>query len=228
VKRKLIGSALLASVLINLSGCANQAALPRTPVIAVVSSESWVFEWKEYDETEVDLHICIAKALHARNADVVSQNEFMAIAFPNMHPDKAPRTPEFLEIALTHPEVHQRVADRGIEYLVYVTGEIDYENGWLAGGCTYGGGCFFYGEEDETSRLTAVLIDTKLAQRFSQHSAEKMGQTWVSVIGVVPIWNEAEPGKDACIELSDNIYSTLKAESNRWNNNRVEQAEAEQ
>lgn len=223
--------ALLTSFSICLMGCANQTSVtrPRAPGVAVVSSDSWVFEWGEADETEVDPHECLADGLEDRNVDVISQREFLTTAFPDMAPDKVPRTPEYLEISLAHPTVRRRVADRGIEYLVYVTGEIDYENGWATGSCglaSAGLGCWAYGEVDKTSRLNAVVIDTHMAQQFNTQTAENTGKTWIVIIGIVPVWNEADSRTGACIELANNIYQMLSAERPRWKINAISQVEA--
>jgi hypothetical protein len=222
---------LLISFFIYLPGCTNQKSItqPRAPGVAVVSSSGWVFEWGEGDEAEVDPHICLAKGLSARNVDIIHQDEFLATAFPNMAPDKAPRTPEYLELALKHPEVRQRVANRGIEYLVYVTGKIDYENAAWTGGCAagppVGGGCWYYGEVDKTSLLNAVVIDTHLAQQFNEQSTENSGKDWAAILGIVPVWHVSDPRHGACIEMANNIYQMLRTESRHWKINTVLQVE---
>jgi hypothetical protein len=199
-----------------LGGCANQNAsskkIPPAPSLAIVSSETWVFEWgDEADTSESDLNECLQRELESRNADVVSEADFLGAAFPNLDPATAPRTPEFLELALGHPEVNQRITNLGIEYIVYVTGTVDYENAWVDGGCASQGGCLIVGAVNKTSRLTAVVIDVQSARRFGQTTMDDSGISWAAIIIAIPVWNVADTRGPACADLADEVLLMLHA-----------------
>ena len=219
--RSLSSAAIICTI--QLSGCSSNTVIapePATkpgPSIAVVSSASWVFEWGEYDENQTGLNECLEQGLAARNADVVSQHEFMTTLFPGMSLERVPRSPEYIAIALRHPDVQTRLAASGIEYIVHITGELDYENPWGIGQCMGNAGCWSYYEEYETSEVTAIILDTRSGAVFGQHSAEQTEKSWSAFLGYVAIWYDAKPHTDSCAEVADNIYTVISAESHRWN-----------
>ncbi len=224
MKRLFINIACMAVVTLNLAGCATQLPQPtlqRTPVVAVIGSESWVFEWDQAEnKTEVGIEKCLARELRQRNADVVSQSEFMALAFPDLPEGTAPQTPDYLEIALSDSGVRERLASRGLEYIVHVTGTITLDDSRFAGGCAAAmdaGGCFLYATEEKTSELKAIIIDTHAAQRLGEQEAGYTEKGWAVVIAVFPAWNRAEPQKQACTNLADKIQASLSAAGSNRN-----------
>jgi hypothetical protein len=204
------------------TGAVVEPAMP-SPRIAVVTSEQWVFEWHDRDTAEINLNRCLERALRADGIETIRQSEFLAAVFPDLAPEAAPKQPKYLKIALEHPEVRERVVALDLQYLVYVAGTLDMKESWRDMDVTcqvqYGQSmpvCFGGIEYEQTSWLTAVLIDVDKNAQFSMIRADDTGRSWALIPVVpIPIWNLAETQAVACEELAERIGKVLHIEAVR-------------
>jgi hypothetical protein len=186
------------------------------PTIAVVTGEEWVFEMEARDTAEKNLDQCLERELQADGANVVSQAEFLSVAFPDLPHDIAPRSPEYIKLALTRADVRKRLADLGVRYIVYVVGTREMPENWrdMVVTCqqtnTPMPACVGGIEYSQTSWLTAVVIDAEDLQIFDKIRANHTGQSWALVPVVpIPIWNEAETRGIACNALAKQVHKVI-------------------
>lgn len=184
--------------------------------VAVVSGEEWVFDMDGRDTSEENLDQCLERELMADGISVVSQAQFLVAAFPELPPENAPRSPEYLKLALTHHDVRARLADLQVRYLVYVAGTREMPESWrdMTVFCEQTGtpmpACVGGIEYTQTSWLKAVLIDVEDLEIFDTLRADDTGQSWALVPVVpIPVWNIAETSDVACSALAKQVIKVI-------------------
>ncbi len=190
-------------------------AVEPIPAIVVVDSPRWDFRWTaEWSGTETGLADCLTSELADRQNqyDLISANTFKQAAFPNLSADLAPDSPKYVKLALTHPDVQKRLQALRIKYLIYIAGTTEVTHDWGDVACYFGygfGGCGGLIVADQTSDLSAMIMDIDASGSITNVEATNQGKNWLVVLGVLPIWNEAPTRQAACQDLARKVIEDL-------------------
>ena len=225
-RRVSLAMMLACASLILGSGCATTGAPPEgtagqhtTVTVAVVSSDDWAFEWGTRNVAEEDLSACLAEKLSNTRGDlrVMVESEFLAAAFPDLSPEAAPRSPEYIKMALTHPKVRERVKAARVDYVLYVAGTREMRKSWqdtnfVCIGGVYGATCTAWVIFDHTSQLTASLIDVQSTAEINLARADASSTSWL-VMPIAPLFLFYAPDTraEACGMLAQEIIAKFKS-----------------
>jgi hypothetical protein len=148
---------------------------------------------------------------------IVSPDEFRRTAFPNLAPEAAPNSPEYLDLLLNHASFRERISSLGIRYLISVRGGTE-QKGEVSGGGIGGGGAAVLvigGSWDRKTELVASVIDLKQETASGEIKASASGRPWFFavlpsplVLGM-PAFTEAK----ACGELGQALAKFLAGEN---------------
>jgi hypothetical protein len=224
---QLIARGTLTLAMSVIVGCTAKPVTPATAIdlsnlnVAVVSSSQWTFNWQTKDVAETDLANCLGDALAEAYPElvVIPETTFVQTIFPDLPAALAPRSPEYIKLALTHPDVRERIATLNLKYLVYVAGTREMERNWrdlevaCVGGYNVawcGGGIIL----EQTSRLTAVIIDVETTRELNSIRASDSGTSWI-VMPFLPItvWHMTDTREPSCQELSHELVYALRTQT---------------
>ena len=90
--------------------------------IAFLFERQFSLEAQRVEESEIIG--CISEAVHKAHPTlrIVLPDEFRRTAFPDLAPEAAPNTPEYIALLLNHPTFKERVASLGVRYLISIVG----------------------------------------------------------------------------------------------------------
>jgi hypothetical protein len=130
---------------------------------------------------------CVADALVAARVPlrVVDRASFNAVAFPGVDARNAPRSLDAIRLLLDNVEFQRRLASAGIRYIAVIGGgtEVsDTQGGIFCGGAGVGAGCIGVVWWDNTSKLSAVIIDVAARAQASSAAAEATDASFFGMV----------------------------------------------
>ncbi len=183
--------------------------------IVVVDSPRWDFRWAAGGSgTETGLADCLISELADRQNqyDLLPAATFKRAAFPNLSADLAPNSPEYVKLALTHPDVQERLQALRVKYIIYIAGttEVTHDWGEIICDVTIGGpACVGIVVFDQTSELSAMIMDIQASGSITNVMATSEGKPWLVVLGILPIWNQAPTRRAACQDLANKVIDAM-------------------
>lgn len=147
---------------------------------------------------------------------VVRQQAIRDALFPLLEPSTQPSTEQAFAALLARQDVRQRLAGRGLQYLVAFSGGTREAapGGMVLCGAGYGGGgCFGFSWQGEATRLDAVLWPLTGEGVLHRETATVEG-TSVMPAFVLPLPIRAQSRSAACRELGEHLgQAILKIEA---------------
>lgn len=164
----------------------------------------------EARDVEVEAIRCIQRAIAKAHPAVrtVSPDEFRRAAFPDLPPEAAAHSTEYLALLLGDPRFGQRLAPLGIRYLVSVSGVTEHSLvGAGAGGFA---GLFVW---DRQTRLAASVLDLAEGRLAGEMPATASGNPWLLIAGGIPLGVPAMTESRACEQLGEAVVKFLAGRS---------------
>lgn len=217
VARRWAGLAILGSAALGVSGCMH-ARIEQTRELptAITSSEAVVILAKPNVEgagTEGKFMDCVGKDLAGGTHPVrISGNTlFVDDLFPWFEPSTAPTRPEALAELLARPGVSQKIADKGVRYVVWVDGvtrKTDGGGSIACGAAPGAAGCLGFGWWEKQSDYQATVWDLKQERTAGSVTTNVTGTS--ALVGViVPLPFIARVQGTACNRMAGQLRSFL-------------------
>ena len=211
------GLAILGSAALGVSGCMH-ARIEQTRELptAITSSEAVVILAKPNVEgagTEGKFMDCVGKDLAGGTHPVrISGNTlFVDDLFPWFEPSTAPTRPEALAELLARPGVSQKIADKGVRYVVWVDGvtrKTDGGGSIACGAAPGAAGCLGFGWWEKQSDYQATVWDLKQERTAGSVTTNVTGTS--ALVGViVPLPFIARVQGTACNRMAGQLRSFL-------------------
>lgn len=165
-----------------------------------------------------DVEDCLVDHIQhvAPDVVVVRQQVIRDALFPLLEPSTQPATEEALAVLLTRQDVRQRLAGRGLRYLVAFSGGTREAppGGMVMCGAGYGGGgCFGFSWQGEATRLDAALWPLTGGGVLHRETATVEGTSVVPAF-ILPLPIKAHSRSAACRELGERLgQAILKIEA---------------
>lgn len=164
-------------------------------------------------ETESNFIECVGSVVGSgeNGITVVPEKAFLDAMFPFFEPRTAPMRTGHLKQLMDIDIAKQRIADFGIEYIVWVDGTT--LRGETAGSvsCTIGpggGGCFGFGTWVDDSNFDAEIWDMDTLDLAGSISTDANGQSYMPAV-VVPIPLIARVEANACSGLGSQLKNFI-------------------
>lgn len=141
---------------------------------------------------------------------VIGPNEFRDKLFPWFEPNVAPEDTESLSKLMVQSLVKERLDDLRIRYVVTIKGGTSVlpESDWGGGIGGAGPGVYIGGAEwEETTTLTAGILDMKEIRLVDQVSAVGHGVTAVGIIALLPYAYSVSSLKAACKTIVERVVA---------------------
>jgi hypothetical protein len=184
--------------------------------IAFVFSRQFSLEAQRVEESEIIG--CISEAVRKAHPTlrIVLPDEFRRTVFPGLAPEAAPYKPEYFELLLDHPTFKERVAARGIRYLISVGGVTEQTGGPGAGAIGGPGAAVLViaGSWDRKTSLTASVLDLQQKRIAGKLEASASGHPWLLIVFPSPLMIGAPAFTEskACGELGEAIAKFVASE----------------
>jgi hypothetical protein len=160
-------------------------------------------------ETEGNFVQCVANIVGAGKdgITVVPEQEFLDAMFPFFEPRTAPMRTAHLKQLMEIDQAKERLAQYGIEYIVWLDGltQRSQQAGTIS--CTIGpggGGCFGFGTWQDDSNFEAEVWDLDTLESVGSISTDAVGQSYMPAL-VVPIPLIARVEANACNGLGNQL-----------------------
>ena len=160
-------------------------------------------------ETEGNFVECVANVVGGGNdgITVVPEQEFLDAMFPHFEPRTAPMRTTHLKQLMEIDQAKERLAQYGIEYIVWLDGltQRSQQAGTIS--CTIGpggGGCFGFGTWQDDSNFEAEVWDLDTLESVGSISTDAVGQSYMPAL-VVPIPLIARVEANACSGLGNQL-----------------------
>jgi hypothetical protein len=163
--------------------------------------------------TEGDFVECVnSEVQHGRGAvSVYSSTEFSDALFPWFEPRMMPQTPEALPELLARPGVGERIAQRGIRYIVWVNGTTERTNNGGSMSCAVGpggGGCFGLTWWEDEASYDAAVWDLQQQVDTGKVSADAHGTSMIPAL-IIPLPFIARTQTAACKSLAGELQQFI-------------------
>ena len=164
-------------------------------------------------QTEDDFINCVSSTVTKgqQGINVHAKEEFVDALFPWFEPRTLPTETESLPELLARPGVAERIAERGIRYIVWVNGSTDRTDGGGSLSCAVGpggGGCFGLAWWENDSSYEAAVWDLEDASSVGTVSADVTGTSVIPAV-VIPLPFIARTQTAACKGLSDQLQAFI-------------------
>lgn len=168
-------------------------------------------------ETETGFVNCVADVVSSGQdgIPVVPEREFLDAMFPFFEPRTAPMRTSHLEQVVNQDMAARKLAEFGVEYIVWVDGMTQRtdQNGSIT--CTVGpggGGCFGFGTWTDDSSFEAEIWDLDNLSTVGSISTDANGQSYMPAV-VVPIPLIARVEANACSGLGRQLKQFINGNS---------------
>ncbi len=164
---------------------------------------------------EGELVGCIRQGIRRIHPElrVVPPDEFRRLAFPDLPPDAAPRSPQYLGMLLDNAAFRKRIAPLNLRYLIAIGGEtqVKQTGGLIAGTAPAPGGAVLLGGWvwRRDTRLVASILDLKQPGSAAEMDATAKGTAWLVLIEGLPLGAPAFTEANACAALGDKVARYL-------------------
>jgi len=136
-------------------------------------------------------------------------------SFPDLPPEAAPRSPQFLGMLLDNPVFRDRIAPLNLRYLIAIGGEtrVKQSGGAIAGAAPAPAGAFLFGAWvwNRDTQLVASILDVKQTGAAAEINAKASGTAWLVLVEGLPIGAPAFTETNACARLGDKLSQFLVA-----------------
>ncbi len=161
------------------------------------------------NETENKFIECVGDAIGRGSSGlrVIPNYEFVDALFPWFEPRTAPADTKGLPDLMARPGVAQKIADKGVRYVIWLDGDTDRVGGGGSLSCAAGpggGGCFGFAWWQNDANYEASVWDLTGLEDAGTVSADFSGTSFLPAI-VVPIPLIARTQSKACKGLSDQL-----------------------
>lgn len=168
------------------------------------------------NETEAKFITCVGDAIGRGSSGlrVVPNNEFVDALFPWFEPRTAPAETKGLPDLMQRPGVPEKIAEKGVRYVVWLDGDTDKVAGGGSMSCAAGpggGGCFGFAWWQNDSKYEASVWDLNGLEDVGSVSADVSGTSFLPAI-VVPIPLIARTQAKACKGLADQLKLFIVAD----------------
>jgi hypothetical protein len=175
----------------------------------IMEGEGVVIMAKSYhlgNETEAKFIDCVGEAIGRGSAGlrVVPNTEFVDALFPWFEPRTAPAETKGLPDLMQRPGVPEKIAEKGVRYVIWLDGDTDRVAGGGSMSCAAGpggGGCFGFAWWQNDSKYEASVWDLTGLEDAGSVSADVSGTSFLPAI-VVPIPLIARTQARACKGLA--------------------------
>ncbi|MGE5303832.1 MAG: hypothetical protein ACM3TN_10930 [Alphaproteobacteria bacterium] len=160
----------------------------------------------EARDVERDAFKCVRDALEKSNPGIrlVTPDQFRGVAFPDLPPEAAVYSSEYLALLLNHPVFRERLASLGIRYVVALRGVTEQAVVGAAAGAP--AALIVW---DRNTRLTASVLDLAQSRVAGELNASAAGNPWVLIVGGLPLVVPAETEATACAALGQAVVNFL-------------------
>jgi hypothetical protein len=163
--------------------------------------------------TENDFVECVsAEVQSGRGAvKVYSSGEFTDALFPWFEPRIMPQTPEALPELLSRPGVSERIAQRGIRYVVWVNGTTERTSQSGSMSCAIGpggGGCFGLTWWEDQASYDATIWDLQQKIDTGKVSTDAHGTSMIPAL-IIPLPFIARTQTAACKSLAGELQQFI-------------------
>jgi hypothetical protein len=160
-------------------------------------------------ETEGSFVNCVANVVGSgqNGIAVVPEQEFLDAMFPFFEPRTAPMRTGHLKELMDLEVAASRMADFGIQYIVWLDGITQRSQQAGSISCTIGpggGGCFGFGTWQDDSNFEAEVWDMETLETVGSISTDAVGQSYMPAL-VVPIPLIARVEANACSGLGNQL-----------------------
>jgi len=204
-----------------LGGCMH-AVIEQTRELptAISSTEAVVILAKPNVEgagTEDKFMDCVSDGLAggARPMHVAANNAFVDDLFPWFEPSTAPARPEALTELLNRPGVADKIAAKGVRYVVWVDGvtrKTDGGGSIACGAAPGAAGCLGFGWWEKQSDYLATVWDLKQARSAGSVTTNVTGTS--ALVGlIVPLPFIARVQGTACNRMAGQLRTFLQGDS---------------
>jgi hypothetical protein len=196
-----------------LSGCVtSRVEGVRETTTGLADGEGVVIMAKSYhlgNETEAKFIACVGDAVGRGSSGlrVVPNNEFIDALFPWFEPRTAPAETKGLPDLMMRPGVPEKIAEKGVRYVIWLDGDTDRVAGGGSMSCAAGpggGGCFGFAWWQNDSKYEASVWDLSGLEDAGTVSADVSGTSFLPAI-IIPIPLIARTQAKACKGLADQL-----------------------
>jgi len=200
---------LLTAILLSALAVVAHADVPPAPRIGLLGWPSDPADPMRALSSE--LEDCLAQNVHetAPEINIVPQRAIRDALFPLMESSTQPPTEGEFAGLLAREDVRQRLAKRGLDYLVTFS-DVAHNEPWQ--GVILGGGISAYMGfmwRDETTTLTVGLWSLDGVRLSARETVDAKGTSLVPAVGL-PIPLMAQTRGQACAEISQRIVTIIK------------------
>jgi len=164
---------------------------------------------------EQEMVDCVSDAIRRNHPDVrlVPPDEFRRVAFPNLAPDAAPRSPRYLGMLLDNTVFRERIALLHLRYVIMIGGEtrVAQKGGMTMLPASVPGGPLPVGGwvRNNETELVASILDLAQTRPSAELNASASGTSWMVLLGLLPVGAPARTEATACAELGDAVARFL-------------------
>jgi hypothetical protein len=168
------------------------------------------------NETETKFIDCVGSAISRGSSGlrVVPNYEFVDALFPWFEPRTAPSDTKGLPDLLERPGVAEKIAEKGVRYVIWLDGDTDRVAGGGSLSCAAGpggGGCFGFAWWQNDSKYEAAVWDLTAQEAAGTISADVSGTSFLPAV-VIPIPLIARTRSKACKGLADQLKMFIVTE----------------
>lgn len=208
------------AIAVALAGCiSSRVQDAREGLTGINDGESVVIMAKSYhlgNETEEKYIDCIENALArgSRGLRVIPHKEFIDSLFPWFEPRTAPAETKGLPKLLERPGVAEKIAEKGVRYIIWLDGNTDRVAGGGSLSCAAGpggGGCFGFAWWQKDADYDASIWDLDGLESAGTISTDVSGTSFMPAL-VIPIPLIARTQSKACKALADHLHAFIVGE----------------
>ena len=202
-------AAVLPTTLLILGGCTTTQVNEVSDIPTEIQTLQGVALVFSHDARDVEREAsdCIRAAIESEQLRVriVSADEFRRTAFPDLQPEAAVHSSEYLAVLLNDQRFRDRIASLGIRYLISITGVT--EEGLVGAGAGSMAGLMVW---DRRTQLSASVLDLAKASLEEDIRAHATGNPWLLNVGGLPLYIPAATESQACQDLGGAVVRFLK------------------
>ncbi len=206
-------ASVIASLILTTTACVtSRVEDSREGMTGISEGESVVILAKSYhlgNETEDKYIACIEKRV-ARGSNglrVISSKDFVDSLFPWFEPRTAPTDTKGLAKLMSHPGVAEKIAERGVRYVIWIDGDTEKVAGGGSLSCAAGpggGGCFGFAWWQNDADYDATIWDLRELESAGTITADVSGTSFLPAL-IIPIPLIARTQAAACKGLSQQL-----------------------
>lgn len=165
------------------------------------------------NETEDSFLSCVNRRVQggSQSLNVHPEEELRDALFPWLEPRTAPQGVDDLPDLLGRPGIAERIADRGIRYIIWVHGDTEQTSGGGSLSCAAGpggGGCFGLAWWENQSSYEAAVWDLENATHAGTVSTDVNGTSVIPAV-IIPVPLIARTRAAACKGLAIQLQSFI-------------------